>query len=45
MMKVMKKLKIKVPKVDMNTFNPDNMIIDEKWADLYNPKLKNKKTE
>lgn len=33
-----KKTKIKVSQVDIKTFTTDNMVIDEKWLDLYQPK-------
>lgn len=33
-----KKTKVKVSQVDIKTFTIDNMVIDEKWLDLYQPK-------
>lgn len=33
-----KKTKIKVSQIDVKTFTADNMEIDKKWLDLYQPK-------
>ena len=38
-----KKTKIKVSQVDIKIFTIDNMIIDEKWLDLYRPKNTDKR--
>lgn len=38
-----KKIKIKIPKIDINTFSINEMKIDDKWIDLYFPKESVKK--
>ena len=37
--------KVKVSNIDLKTFAKDQLIIDPFWDDLYNPKVKHKKTK